>query len=150
MEKVILAVGIIGKTENLGLENTSAQVSTGQLVVDNWGATNEPGLYAIGDLVGAPWLAHKASHEGVICVERIAGVENVHPLDSSNIPGCTYSRPQVASVGLTQKLAEDAATRSVLDIFRSLVTVRQSLLVKWMVSSKLFLTRQPENYLGPT
>ena len=114
------------------------------------GATHEPGLHAIGDLVGAPWLAHKASHEGVICVERIAGVENVHPLDSSNIPGCTYSRPQVASVGLTQKLAEDAATRSVLDIFRSLVTVRQSLLVKWMVSSKLFLTRQPENYLGPT
>ena len=72
------------------------------------GATHEPGLHAIGDLVGAPWLAHKASHEGVICVERIAGVENVHPLDSSNIPGCTYSRPQVASVGLTQKLAEDA------------------------------------------
>ena len=72
------------------------------------GGLHEPGLHAIGDLVGAPWLAHKASHEGVICVERIAGVENVHPLDSSNIPGCTYSRPQVASVGLTQKLAEDA------------------------------------------
>jgi len=108
VEKVILAVGIIGNTEDLGLENTSAEVSNGQLVVDKWGATNEPGLYGIGDLVGAPWLAHKASHEGVICVERIAGVENVHPLDTSNIPGCTYSRPQVASVGLTQKLAEDA------------------------------------------
>ena len=108
VEKVILAVGIIGNTENLGLENTLAKVSNGQLVVDKWGATNEPGLYGIGDLVGAPWLAHKASHEGVICVERIAGVKNVHPLDYSNIPGCTYSRPQVASVGLTQKLAEDA------------------------------------------
>ena len=108
VEKVILAVGIIGNTEDLGLENTSAEVSNGQLIVDKWGATNEPGLYGIGDLVGAPWLAHKASHEGVICVERIAGVENVHPLDTSNIPGCTYSRPQVASVGLTQKLAEDA------------------------------------------
>ena len=108
VEKVILAVGIIGNTEDLGLGNTSAEVSNGQLVVDKWGATNEPGLYGIGDLVGAPWLAHKASHEGVICVERIAGVENVHPLDTSNIPGCTYSRPQVASGGLTQKLAEAA------------------------------------------
>ena len=108
VEKVIMAVGITGNTENLGLENTAAEVSNGQLIVDKWGATKEPGLYAIGDLVGAPWLAHKASHEGVICAERIAGIENVHPLDTSNIPGCTYSRPQVASVGLTQKSAEDA------------------------------------------
>ena len=78
VEKVILAVGIIGNTENLGLENTSAKVSNGQLVVDKWGATRT-GLHAVGDLVGAPWLAHKASHEDVICVERIAGLENVHP-----------------------------------------------------------------------
>ena len=108
VEKVILAVGITGNIEKLGLESTAVEISNGQVTVDEWGATLEPGLYAIGDLVGAPWLAHKASHEGVICVERIAGVEHVHPLDTTNIPGCTYSRPQIASVGMTQKAAEDA------------------------------------------
>ena len=108
VEKVILAVGITGNIEKLGLESTAVEISNGQVTVDEWGATREPGLYAIGDLVGAPWLAHKASHEGVICVERIAGVEHVHPLDTNNIPGCTYSRPQIASVGMTQKVAEDA------------------------------------------
>ena len=108
VEKVILAVGITGNIEKLGLESTAVEISNGQVTVDEWGATREPGLYAIGDLVGAPWLAHKASHEGVICVERIAGVEHVHPLDTTNIPGCTYSRPQIASVGMTQKAAEDA------------------------------------------
>ncbi len=108
VEKVILAVGITGNIEKLGLENTAVEILNGQVTVDEWGATREPGLYAIGDLVGAPWLAHKASHEGVICVERIAGVEHVHPLDTTNIPGCTYSRPQIASVGMTQKAAEDA------------------------------------------
>ena len=107
VEKVILAVGITGNIEKLGLEKTAVEISNGQVTVDEWGATREPGLYAIGDLVGAPWLAHKASHEGVICVERIAGVEHVHPLDTANIPGCTYSRPQIASVGMTQKVAED-------------------------------------------
>ena len=108
VEKVILAVGITGNIEKLGLESTAVEISNGQVTVDEWGATRETGLYAIGDLVGAPWLAHKASHEGVICVERIAGVEHVHPLDTNNIPGCTYSRPQIASVGMTQKAAEDA------------------------------------------
>ena len=108
VEKVILAVGITGNIEKLGLESTAVEISNGQVTVDEWGATREPGLYAIGDLVGAPWLAHKASHEGVICVERIAGVEHVHPFDTNNIPGCTYSRPQIASVGMTQKAAEDA------------------------------------------
>ena len=108
VEKVILAVGITGNIEKLGLESTAVEISNGQVTVDEWGATREPGLYAIGDLGGAPWLAHKASHEGVICVERIAGVEHVHPLNTSNIPGCTYSRPQIASVGMTQKAAEDA------------------------------------------
>ena len=108
VEKVILAVGITGNIEKLGLESTAVEISNGQVTEDEWGATREPGLYAIGDLVGAPWLAHKASHEGVICVERIAGVEHVHPLDTNNIPGCTYSRPQIASVGMTQKAAEDA------------------------------------------
>ena len=70
--------------------------------------TGEPGVYAIGDLAGPPWLAHKASHEGVLCVERIAGVGDAHPLDISAVPGCTYCRPQVASIGLTEQAAKDA------------------------------------------
>ena len=107
-------------------------------------------LHAIGDLVGAPWLAHKASHEGVICVERIAGVENVHPLDSSNIPGCTYSRPQVASVGLTQKLAEDAGYKVRVGHFPFIGNGKAIALGEMDGLSKLFLTRQPENYLEPT
>src|SRR5208282_1721345 len=69
--------------------------------------TEEPGVYAIGDLAGPPWLAHKASHEGVICVEKIAGLNDVHPLHVANIPGCTYARPQVASVGLTEARAKE-------------------------------------------
>ena len=77
-------------------------------MIDEWCRTGEPGVYAIGDLTGAPWLAHKASHEGVICVEKIAGVNDVHPLDVTNIPGCTYCRPQVASVGLTEEAAKKA------------------------------------------
>ncbi|HUI28074.1 MAG TPA: FAD-dependent oxidoreductase, partial [Candidatus Kryptonia bacterium] len=80
----------------------------GHIVVDQWLATGEPGVYAIGDVVGPPWLAHKASHEGVICVEKIVGVESVRPLDTSLIPGCTYCRPQIASVGLTEQQARDA------------------------------------------
>jgi dihydrolipoamide dehydrogenase len=107
-ERVILAVGIVGNTEDIGLENTAVAVDRTHVVVDEWLRTGEPGIYAIGDLVGPPWLAHKASHEGVICVERIAGVNDVHPLDTSNIPACTYCRPQVASVGLTEKGAQEA------------------------------------------
>jgi dihydrolipoamide dehydrogenase len=78
------------------------------VVTDPWGFTGEPGVYAIGDLVGPPWLAHKASHEGVICVEKIAGLKGLHPLNIQNIPGCTYCRPQVASVGMTEKAAKAA------------------------------------------
>ena len=107
-EKVILAVGIVGNVEDVGLENTAVKVDRTHVVVDEWLRTGEPGIYAIGDLVGPPWLAHKASHEGVICVERIAGVNDVHPLDIRNIPACTYCRPQVASVGLTEKAAREA------------------------------------------
>lgn len=107
VDRVILAVGIVGNTENLGLEGTKVKVEKTHVVVDKWCATGEPGVYAIGDLAGAPWLAHKASHEGVICVEKIAGVKDVHPLNTSNIPGCTYCMPQVASVGLTEKAAKD-------------------------------------------
>jgi dihydrolipoamide dehydrogenase len=108
IERVILAVGIVGNVEDIGLENTGVVVDRTHVVVDKWLRTGEPGIYAIGDLVGPPWLAHKASHEGVICVEHLAGVNDVHPLDLRNIPACTYCRPQVASVGLTEKAAREA------------------------------------------
>ena len=108
VEKVILAVGITGNVEGLGLEGTGVKVERGHVVVDGWLRTGEPGVYAIGDLVGPPWLAHKASHEGVLCVEKIAGVDGLHPLDTGNVPGCTYCRPQVASVGLTEAAARAA------------------------------------------
>ena len=107
-ERVIMAVGITGNMENLGLENTGVKVDRGHIVIDSWGATGEPGVYAIGDVAGPPWLAHKASHEGVICVEKIAGVKGLHPLDAGNVPGCTYCSPQIASVGLTEAKAKAA------------------------------------------
>ncbi len=105
-DRVISAVGIVGNVENIGLENTAVKVDRTHVTIDQWCRTGEPGVYAIGDLVGPPWLAHKASHEGVVCVEKIAGVNDVHPIDWSNIPGCTYCRPQVASVGLTEARAK--------------------------------------------
>jgi dihydrolipoamide dehydrogenase len=108
VERVILAVGIVGNVEDIGLEDTGVEIERSHVVVDEWLRTGEPGVYAIGDLVGPPWLAHKAMHEGVICVERIAGINDVHPLDLHNIPSCTYCRPQVASVGLTEKAAREA------------------------------------------
>jgi dihydrolipoamide dehydrogenase len=104
VDRVVLAVGIVGNVENLGLEGTGIKVEKTHVVVNQWLETGEPGVYAIGDLVGPPWLAHKAMHEGVICVEHIAG-HDTHPLDTSRIPGCTYCRPQIASVGLTEKAA---------------------------------------------
>jgi len=108
VDRVILAVGIVGNVEDIGLEGTKVRVDKSHVVVNEWLETGEPGVYAIGDLVGPPWLAHKASHEGVICVERIANVNDVHPLDTSRVPGCTYCRPQVASVGLTEAAAKEA------------------------------------------
>jgi dihydrolipoamide dehydrogenase len=107
-ERVILAIGIAGNVEGLGLEEQGVKVEKGHIVVDEWCRTGAPGLYAIGDVVGPPWLAHKASHEGIVCVEEIAGVENVHPLDTAAIPSCTYSSPQVASVGLAEEAAREA------------------------------------------
>ncbi|TVR80790.1 MAG: dihydrolipoyl dehydrogenase [Rhodospirillales bacterium] len=106
VDRAILAVGIVGNVENIGLEDTRIRVEKSHVVVDEWLRTDEPGVYAIGDLVGPPWLAHKASHEGVICVEKIAGLNDVHPLDVRGVPGCTYSHPQVASVGLTEAAAK--------------------------------------------
>jgi dihydrolipoamide dehydrogenase len=107
VDRVILALGIVGNVEGIGLEGTKVKVDRAHVVVDEWLRTGEPGVYAIGDLVGPPWLAHKASHEGVICVEKIAGQKDVHPLNTQNIPGCTYCMPQVASVGLTEKRAKE-------------------------------------------
>jgi len=107
VDRVILAVGITGNVEDIGLEGSKVKVDRGHVEVDEWLQTGEPGVYAIGDLVGPPWLAHKASHEGVICVEKIAGLDHVEPLKRLNIPGCTYCRPQVASVGLSEAAAKE-------------------------------------------
>jgi dihydrolipoamide dehydrogenase len=106
VDRVILAVGIVGNVENIGLEGTKVKVEKAHVVVNEWLETGEAGVYAIGDLVGPPWLAHKASHEGVLCVEKIAGIKGLHPLDVANVPGCTYCMPQVASVGLTEAAAK--------------------------------------------
>ena len=107
-ERVIMAVGIVGNSENIGLEATKVKLDRGHIVTDGYGATGEAGLYAIGDVTGAPWLAHKASHEGIICIEKIAGMKHVHPIEDNSVPGCTYCRPQVASVGLTETKAKQA------------------------------------------
>ncbi len=107
-DRVILAIGIIANIEDLGLDKTKIKVERGQIVVNEWSETDEPGIYAIGDATGGPWLAHKASHEGVICAEKIAKVPGIHPLIKENIPGCTYSTPQVASIGLTETKAKAA------------------------------------------
>ncbi|MBV8616255.1 MAG: dihydrolipoyl dehydrogenase [Acetobacteraceae bacterium] len=106
VDRVISAVGIVGNVEDIGIEGTGVKVERTHVVTDEYMRTGEPGVYAIGDLVGPPWLAHKASHEGVVCVEKIAGLNDVHPMDVTNIPGCTYCRPQVASVGLTEAKAK--------------------------------------------
>ena len=103
----VVAIGIVPNTENIGLEALGVETDRGHIKTDGYGATGVPGLWAIGDVTGAPWLAHKASHEGVIAVEKIAGL-NPHAMDKGNIPGCTYSRPQVASVGLTEAKAKEA------------------------------------------
>ncbi|NDC89229.1 MAG: dihydrolipoyl dehydrogenase [Bacteroidetes bacterium] len=105
-DQVLSAVGVTGNVENLGLEALGIEFDRGSILTDEFGRTNVPGVYAIGDVAGAPWLAHKASHEGIICVEKIAG-KDVHPLDKANIPGCTYCIPQIASVGLTEQAAKE-------------------------------------------
>ena len=110
-DRVILAIGIVGNAEGLGLESAGVKVERTHVTVNQWGETGVPNLYAIGDLVGPPWLAHKAMHEGVIVAERIAGVKGVHPLDTSNVPGCTYCWPQVASVGLTERRAKEGGRK---------------------------------------
>ncbi|MFN3197281.1 MAG: dihydrolipoyl dehydrogenase [Bradymonadia bacterium] len=105
-DQVISAVGVVGNIENLGLEAVGVKTEPGRIVIDEFGRTNIEGIYAIGDVAGPPWLAHKASHEGIICVEAIAG-KNPHPMKRDRIPGCTYCQPQIASVGLTEAAAKD-------------------------------------------
>ncbi|WP_454012138.1 dihydrolipoyl dehydrogenase [Aquamicrobium terrae] len=107
-ERMISAVGVQGNIENLGLETLGVKTDRGCIVVDGYGRTNVPGIYAIGDVAGPPMLAHKAEHEGVICIEKVANFPGVHALDKSKIPGCTYCSPQVASVGLTEAKAKEA------------------------------------------
>jgi len=106
-DQVLSAVGVVGNIESLGLEKVGVKTDRGAVVIDEFCRTNVPGIYAIGDVAGPPWLAHKASHEGVICVEKIAG-ENVHPMNKLNIPGCTYCQPQIASVGYNEEAAKEA------------------------------------------
>jgi dihydrolipoamide dehydrogenase len=105
-ERVISAVGVVGNTEGLGLEKLGVKTERGIVVADGLGRTNVPGIYAIGDVAGPPMLAHKASHEGVVCLEAIKGL-HPHPLDKRMVPGCTYCQPQIASVGLTEAAAKE-------------------------------------------
>ncbi|MFK8050875.1 MAG: dihydrolipoyl dehydrogenase [Halioglobus sp.] len=106
-DRVILAVGVSANTAGLGFEDVGVELVNGQVKVDEWSETSVKGIYAIGDMTQPPWLAHKASHEAVICVEKIADLEDVEPLNPLAVPGCTYSSPQIASVGMTEQQAID-------------------------------------------
>jgi dihydrolipoamide dehydrogenase len=118
-ETLLMAVGIVGNTENLNLEKTNIKIEKGHIVTNQFMQTDEQGIYAIGDVTSAPWLAHKASHEGIIAVETIAGLK-VHPIEKRNIPGCTYSSPQIASVGLTEEQAKKAGYQVKIGKFPSI------------------------------
>ena len=106
-DQVLSAVGVAGNIKGIGLEKAGVKTEKGAIVVDEFNQTSTSGIYAIGDVAGPPWLAHKASHEGILCIEKIAG-RDVHPMDRSNIPGCTYCQPQIGSVGYTEEAAEEA------------------------------------------
>ena len=106
VERVISAVGVVGNIENLGLEKLGVKTDRGIIVVDQFNKTNIPEIYAIGDVSGPPMLAHKAEHEGVVCIEAIKGL-SPHPMNKLMIPGCTYCSPQIASVGLTEQAAKE-------------------------------------------
>ncbi len=107
VDQVLSAVGVTGNIEDMGLEGIGVETHKGHIKTDEFSRTRVRGVYAIGDVAGPPWLAHKASHEGILCVEKIAG-HNVRPLDKNNIPGCTYCQPQIASVGYTEEKAREA------------------------------------------
>ena len=106
-DKLLIAIGIIGNTENMGLEKAEIKMLNGHIVTNEKMCTNIPNIYAIGDVTDPPWLAHKASHEGIIAAEIIAGIKEVHKLDKTSIPACTYSYPQIASIGLNEKQASE-------------------------------------------
>ena len=106
-EKALMAIGIQGNVENLNLDVVGVKHEKGAIKVNEWYETSVSGIYAIGDVIGAPWLAHVASDEGIVCVEKIAGVET-HPVDYESVPGCTYCQPQVASIGMTEEKAKAA------------------------------------------
>lgn len=116
-KKVIMAVGIVANVENLGLENTKVKLEKGGIQTNNYLETSDPNIFAIGDVAGAPWLAHKASHEGNLAAEKIASKlgkydgKKLHPIKKENIPGCTYSMPQIASIGLTEQKAKEAGKK---------------------------------------
>ncbi|WP_341757272.1 MULTISPECIES: dihydrolipoyl dehydrogenase [unclassified Candidatus Tisiphia] len=118
-ETLLMAVGIVGNTENLNLEKTNIKIDRGHIVTNQFMQTDEQGIYAIGDVTSAPWLAHKASHEGIIAVETISGLK-AHPIEKRNIPGCTYSSPQIASVGLTEEQAKKAGYQVKIGRFPSI------------------------------
>ena len=107
VDQVLSAVGVAGNVENIGLETLGVAVDRGAIKVDDFYHTNVPGIYAIGDVAGPPWLAHVASHEGIVCIEKIAG-HNPDPINYNNVPGCTYCQPQIASVGYTEAKAKEA------------------------------------------
>ena len=106
-EKALMAIGIWGNVEKLNLDKVGIKHEKGAIKVNEWYETSVPGVYAIGDVIGAPWLAHVASDEGIVCVEKIAGVDT-HPVDYENVPACTYCQPQVASIGMTEEKAKTA------------------------------------------
>jgi len=105
-EQIIMAVGIVPNTEDIGISKTKIKLNKGHIETDDYCMTNEKGIYAIGDVAKAPWLAHKASHEGIVAASHMFG-QNPHKIKAANIPGCTYSHPQIASVGMTEKEAKD-------------------------------------------
>lgn len=111
VDRVLVAAGIQGNVEDLGLEELGVEVERGFVTTDQWCRTTAFGVYAIGDVAGAPCLAHKASHEAVLCVDKLAGADHVRPLDRDYVPGCTYARPQVASLGLTEERARATGRR---------------------------------------
>lgn len=111
VDRMISAVGVVGNIEDLGLEALGVKTDRGCVVIDEFSKTNVLGIYAIGDVAGPPMLAHKAEHEGVVCIEKIAGVKDVHPINKAAVPGCTYCHPQIASVGMTEEAAKAAGLK---------------------------------------
>ena len=141
VERVISAVGVVGNIENLGLEKVGVKTDRGTMVVDKLNRTSVPGIHAIGDVAGPPMLAHKAEHEGVICIEAIKGL-NPHPMNKLMIPGCTYCSPQIASVGLTEQAAKEKNSISKSVVFLSWATARPLRSVRTRAWSKSFSTRR--------